>query len=230
MEVMDMLKGFKEHEPRAKEGPMHIIAHLMNMEGHEDDLQEDMKTMKATVLEGPMTRGRLGKLQEEVHRGMCLLKGQGGPNREGYLDSLLDREMKVDQYLEFFDFDERTKTELKRELRERFVPPFYVRDLYKLKRLYQGSKSVELYSHKRSLWLDSSIPLIGEVESFSPLLKSTLLKEETKLQRENIRCLVLGNIFSFIIDGWSSVNVATLRLVEKLAPPTLPYPKPYKLQ
>ncbi|RDY10723.1 hypothetical protein CR513_04696, partial [Mucuna pruriens] len=51
--VMDMLRGLKEH---------------------------GIKVGKTTVLEGPMTKWRLMKLQEESHRWMSLLMGQGGPN------------------------------------------------------------------------------------------------------------------------------------------------------
>ncbi|RDX94028.1 hypothetical protein CR513_23633, partial [Mucuna pruriens] len=65
MEVMDMLRGLKEHGTKAKESPIHKSAHLTNKERHEDDLQEGLKTMEATALEGPMTRGTPRKLQEE---------------------------------------------------------------------------------------------------------------------------------------------------------------------
>ncbi|RDY13876.1 hypothetical protein CR513_01144, partial [Mucuna pruriens] len=37
-------------------------------------------------------------------------------------------------------------------------------------------------------------------------------------------------LYSIIIDSGSSVNVASIRLVEKLKLPTLAYPKPHKLQ
>ncbi|RDX68943.1 hypothetical protein CR513_52004, partial [Mucuna pruriens] len=36
--------------------------------------------MNTTILKGPVPRGRLRKLQEEVHKEMSLLKGQRGPN------------------------------------------------------------------------------------------------------------------------------------------------------
>ncbi|RDY00279.1 hypothetical protein CR513_16568, partial [Mucuna pruriens] len=51
---------------------------------------------------------------------------------------------------------------------------------------------------------------------------------ETETQRENIfhsRCLILGKLCSIIIDDGSSVNVASLRLVEKLSILTFPHPK-----
>ncbi|RDX68985.1 hypothetical protein CR513_51961, partial [Mucuna pruriens] len=43
-------------------------------------------------------------------------------------------------------------------------------------------------------------------------------------------CLVLGNMCSMIIDGSSCVNVASERLVSKLALPTIVHPRLYKLQ
>ncbi|RDY09318.1 hypothetical protein CR513_06320, partial [Mucuna pruriens] len=56
--------------------------------------------------------------------------------------------------------------------------------------------------------------------------------EDDQSQRENIfhsRCMIQGKCCSLIIDGGSNVNVASLRLVEKLCSPTIPHPKPYKL-
>ena len=44
------------------------------------------------------------------------------------------------------------------------------------------------------------------------------------------RCMVMGKIWSLNIDGGSCTNVASQRLIEKLALKTLPHPKPYKLQ
>ncbi|RDY07622.1 hypothetical protein CR513_08230, partial [Mucuna pruriens] len=64
-------------------------------------------------------------------------------------------------------------------------------------------------------------------------LMSNISGDEAKSQRENnfhSRCLVLGTLCSFIIDCENSVNVASSKLVEKLGIPTLPHPKPYKLQ
>ncbi|RDX84531.1 hypothetical protein CR513_34405, partial [Mucuna pruriens] len=64
-------------------------------------------------------------------------------------------------------------------------------------------------------------------------LMSNLVGEDVESQRENIfhfQCLVMEEIFSLIIDEKSCVNVASLRLVEKLEIPTLTHPKPYKLQ
>ncbi|RDY09360.1 hypothetical protein CR513_06277, partial [Mucuna pruriens] len=58
-------------------------------------------------------------------------------------------------------------------------------------------------------------------------LMSNLIKEETESQREtsfHSRCLVLGKLCSLIIDGGSSINMDSFKLVEKLVLPTLPYP------
>ncbi|RDY13583.1 hypothetical protein CR513_01471, partial [Mucuna pruriens] len=57
--------------------------------------------------------------------------------------------------------------------------------------------------------------------------------ERDLLMRENIfysKCMVNGKCYSLIIDGGSNVNVPSLRLVEKLCLPTIPYPEPCKLQ
>ncbi|RDX94691.1 hypothetical protein CR513_22894, partial [Mucuna pruriens] len=59
-------------------------------------------------------------------------------------------------------------------------------------------------------------------------LMSNVIEEETESQRETI--FHLGNLCPIIIDGVRSANVTSLRLVEKLALPTLPHPMPYKLQ
>ncbi|RDY12098.1 hypothetical protein CR513_03159, partial [Mucuna pruriens] len=70
----------------------------------------------------------------------------------------------------------------------------------------------------------------SEVESSSDLFM--VKKHETEIQRENIfhfRCLVLGKICSIIIYGRSSVNMGSLRLIEKLGISLFPRPKPYKL-
>ncbi|RDY03064.1 hypothetical protein CR513_13410, partial [Mucuna pruriens] len=91
---------------------------------------------------------------------------------------------------------------------------------------------VSLYLNKRTMIIKEDV----EIDSESSQENNTSSRErkmKTKSQRENIfhtRFLVLGKVCSPIIDGRSSVNVASLRLVEKLDLPTLPYPKPYKLQ
>ncbi|RDX79138.1 hypothetical protein CR513_40474, partial [Mucuna pruriens] len=170
--------------------------------------------------------------------------------------------------------------ELKREMRERFVPSFYTRDLYiKLQRLYQGSKSVEEYFKEMEVTivkiqvvksqeatmvsflhgLNREIQYIVELHHYNSLvilvhqatkvelqlkrhgkksypstngesyceedllmvrrLMRTLVGEDVKSQRENIfhsKCLVQG----------SSVNIANLRLVDKLVILILPYLRP----
>ncbi|RDX85639.1 hypothetical protein CR513_33137, partial [Mucuna pruriens] len=66
-------------------------------------------------------------------------------------------------------------------------------------------------------------------------LMNSQVREETKTetQRENIfhsRCLILGNLCSVVIDEGNSVNVASERLVKKLAFPTTVHPRLYRLQ
>ncbi|RDX69384.1 hypothetical protein CR513_51510, partial [Mucuna pruriens] len=48
----------------------------MNMEGQGHDHHGGLNSMDTTVLKGPMTKGKLRKLQEEVNKEMDLLKGQ----------------------------------------------------------------------------------------------------------------------------------------------------------
>ncbi|RDX97640.1 hypothetical protein CR513_19564, partial [Mucuna pruriens] len=78
------------------------------------------------------------------------------------LNDYYDLEMKVEKFFECIDCDDMIKIaikirgmrrapinswdELKREMRERFVPSFYTRDHFvKLERMYQGSKGMEEY-------------------------------------------------------------------------------------
>ncbi|RDX93404.1 hypothetical protein CR513_24341, partial [Mucuna pruriens] len=49
------------------------------------------------------------------------------------------------------------------------------------------------------------------------------------LRHCNLYYYVLGKLCLIIIDGGSSVNVASVRLVEKPNLPTLAHPRPYKL-
>ncbi|RDX97943.1 hypothetical protein CR513_19220, partial [Mucuna pruriens] len=58
-------------------------------------------------------------------------------------------------------------------------------------------------------------------------LMSNLVGEEIKSQRETI--FHSRKLCSLIIYGESSVNVGSLRLMEKLALPTLPHPRTYQL-
>ncbi|KAI3454391.1 hypothetical protein Pfo_011054 [Paulownia fortunei] len=62
---------------------------------------------------------------------------------------------------------------------------------------------------------------------------SVQVKEEENNQRENLfhtLCFVHSKVCSVIIDGGSCTNVASTKLVEKLALPTLKHPRPYRLQ
>ncbi|RDX89946.1 hypothetical protein CR513_28244, partial [Mucuna pruriens] len=64
-------------------------------------------------------------------------------------------------------------------------------------------------------------------------LMNSHVGEEVETQRENMfhsRCLILGSLCSMIINEGSCVNVASERLVKKLALPTFVHPRPYKLQ
>ena len=61
----------------------------------------------------------------------------------------------------------------------------------------------------------------------------TIPKPSDDTQRENIfhtRCLITNKLCSLIIDGGSCTNVASTRVLEKLALPTISHSKPYKLQ
>ncbi|RDX90060.1 hypothetical protein CR513_28117, partial [Mucuna pruriens] len=63
-------------------------------------------------------------------------------------------------------------------------------------------------------------------------LMSTFVGEDQS-QRQNIfrsRCLIQSKYCSLIIDGGSSVNIASQRLVDKFYIPIILYPKFYKLQ
>jgi len=73
--------------------------------------------------------------------------------------------------------------------------------------------------------------LQGDLLMVKRLLGS--VKDRDKTQRENIfhtRRMVMGKICSLIIDGGSCTNVASQRLIEKLALKTSPHLRPYKLQ
>ena len=61
---------------------------------------------------------------------------------------------------------------------------------------------------------------------------SAQVKEEENNQRENLfhtRCFVNNKLCSVIIDGGSYTNVASTKLLEKLALPTTKHMQPYKL-
>ncbi|RDY05113.1 hypothetical protein CR513_11085, partial [Mucuna pruriens] len=64
-------------------------------------------------------------------------------------------------------------------------------------------------------------------------LMNNQIGEEAETQRENIfqyRCLILGNLYSMIIDGGIFVNVTSEMLVKKLALPIVVHPTSYRLQ
>ncbi|RDY11915.1 hypothetical protein CR513_03351, partial [Mucuna pruriens] len=64
-------------------------------------------------------------------------------------------------------------------------------------------------------------------------LMNSHVREEAETQRENIfhsRCLILGNLCLMITNGGSCVSVASERLVNKLALPTIAHLRSYRLQ
>ncbi|RDX62290.1 hypothetical protein CR513_59395, partial [Mucuna pruriens] len=144
-----------------------------------------------------------------------------GHKRDENPDSYIDWEMKVEQNLKCFNFNEMTKMRL-------VVIEFC------------GKRNGEVESESSQEDPSSSSEEKSSSDSFQykgdllivRKLMCTLIGEKIKSQTENIfhsRYLVLGKLCSFIIDGGSSVNVASLRLVKKLALHTLPQLKPYKL-
>ncbi|RDX77088.1 hypothetical protein CR513_42844, partial [Mucuna pruriens] len=124
-------------------------------------------------------------------------------------DAYLDWEMKIEQ-LNMRKPPCETWTDLKRELRDRFVPSYHARDLYvKLQRLYQGSNSVKEH-HKemkmcmiRTQIMESqevimarvsqplgslTLVIVGEVRIKVVLKRTRVLRREVELQKgENRR-------------------------------------------
>jgi len=79
---------------------------------------------------------------------------------------------------------------------------------------------------------DCEIPCEGDLLTIRRML-GTIPKSLDDTQRENIfhtRCLINTKLCSLIIDGGSCTNVASTRVVEKLALPTISHTKPCKLQ
>ena len=79
---------------------------------------------------------------------------------------------------------------------------------------------------------ESESPLQGDLLVVRRLL-GQVSQPFDESQRENIfhtRCLIQNNICSLIVDGGSCTNVASTRVVKKLALPTISHTKPYKLQ
>ena len=54
--------------------------------------------------------------------------------------------------------------------------------------------------------------------------------DETQKYIFHTRCLINDKLCSLIVDGGSCTNVASTRVVKKLALPTISHTKPYKLQ
>jgi len=80
--------------------------------------------------------------------------------------------------------------------------------------------------------IESESPCEGDLLIIRRML-GTIPKPLVDTQRENIfhtRCLITNKLCSLIIDGGSCTNVASTRVVEKLALPTISHTKPYKLQ
>ena len=78
---------------------------------------------------------------------------------------------------------------------------------------------------------DCEIPCESDLLMIRRML-GTIPKPLDDTQRENIfhtRCLINNKLCSLIIDGGSCTNVASTRVVEKLALPTISHTKPYKL-
>jgi len=64
-------------------------------------------------------------------------------------------------------------------------------------------------------------------------MERKLQKPFDESQRENIfhtRCLINDNLCSLTVDGGSCTNVASTKVVGKLALPTISHIKPHKLQ
>ena len=79
---------------------------------------------------------------------------------------------------------------------------------------------------------ECEIPFEGDILVIRRML-GTIPKPLDDTQRENIfhtRCIINNKLCSMIIDGGSSANVASTRVVEKLGLPTISHTKPYKLQ
>jgi len=79
---------------------------------------------------------------------------------------------------------------------------------------------------------ECEIPCKGDLLMIRQML-GTITKPLDDTQRENIfhsHCLINNKLCSMIIDGGSCANVASTRVVEKLALSTISHTKPYKLQ
>jgi len=85
---------------------------------------------------------------------------------------------------------------------------------------------------KPSSEIERESPCDGDLLMIRRML-GTIPKSLDDTQRENIfhtRCLINNKLCSLIIDGGSCTNMASTRVVKKLALPTISHTKPYKLQ
>ncbi|XP_058005398.1 uncharacterized protein LOC131181367 [Hevea brasiliensis] len=110
-----------------------------------------------------------------------------------------------------------TWDEMKGILRNRFVPPYYHRELLqRLQKLTQGTKSVEEYYKAMEIAL-----IRADVEEDR---EATMVRFLNGLNPE------IANIVELQPYGGSCCNVASSLLVDKLGLPTTTHPKPYGLQ
>ena len=80
---------------------------------------------------------------------------------------------------------------------------------------------------------DVEYPMESESLVARCALSAQVKEDDMEQQRENIshtRCHINNKVYSMIIDGGSSTNVASTTLVEKLNLPTLKHTRSYKLQ
>ncbi|RDX70232.1 hypothetical protein CR513_50550, partial [Mucuna pruriens] len=96
---------------------------------------------------------------------------------------------------------------------------------------FRDNGDIESEISKGEEYSSEEVPYEGGLLMVRRLISSFI--EDNQFQNENIfhlRYMIQGKCCSLIIDGGSTVNVASQRLVEKLCFHTIPHPKPYKLQ
>ncbi|RDX83286.1 hypothetical protein CR513_35812, partial [Mucuna pruriens] len=106
------------------------------------------------------------------------------------------------------------------------------------------NRGVMVVKNDREIKSESSIGELSassEVKSLSDdsqyegdllVVRRLMNSHKSKTQRENIfhsMCLIFGNLCSMIINWGNCVNVASERLVKKLALPTIVHLRPYRL-
>jgi len=97
---------------------------------------------------------------------------------------------------------------------------------------HSSQKSKSPTSSKSQSEEEYELPCEGDLLVIRRML-SQIPKPFDKSQRENIfytKCLINNKLCSVIVDGGSSRNVASTRVVEKLKLSTISHAKPYKLQ